>query len=345
MHHRGWFAILGAAAVSAAALPACGSSSSSSSSGSAAGSGPTVTAKFADLQNVNTPTTKSAQEFADKVAQYTHGTVKIKVYPNAQLGTPASILQGLETGTVQFYATPDLSEVVPDTDAIELPYVFPNETVASKVLNGPELQKALWSKFPSHGIQVLGVWSVGYTDIYSVQKPINGVSDMKGMRIRIFAPGVGVPMFKALSADGVTVPSTQVVTALSTHTIDGADDPPSTMEGSKWTSSGGYLALTHDTYVPSPVLVNAAFMKKLSASQQAAIKRAFAETLQSNLANAKSTNDNAVKALQASGIKMTNPDPNEFRTRLQTVHGQVQSKYPDVVNALKSAVAAAGGGH
>ena len=335
MNNRASFATMGAAAVcAAAALAACGSDSS----GGAGGSGGVINAKFADLQNVGTPTTKSAEEFAKKVEQYTSGAVKIKVYPNAQLGTPASILQGLETGTVQFYATPDLSEVVPDTDAIELPYVFPDENVASTVLNGPELNQALWSKFPSHGIQVLGVWSVGYTAMYTVQKPVNSVADMKGMRIRIFAPGVGVPMFKALEADGVTVPSTQVVTALSTHTIDGADDPPSTMEGGKWTSSGGYLALTHDTYVPSPVLVNAAFMKKLSSSQQAAVKRAFKETLAGNLSNAKATNDNAVKALEASGIKITNPDAAEFKTRVQSVQDELKQKYPDVVNALQSAV-------
>jgi C4-dicarboxylate-binding protein DctP len=340
MHTREWLAALGAMTMSAAAIAACGSGGG----GASAGGGPVINAKFADLQNVDTPTTKSAEEFASKVAKYTGGKVKIKVYPNAQLGTPASILQGLETGTVQFYATPDLSEVVPDTDAIELPYAFPNEQVASKVLNGPEVTKALWGKFPAHGIQVLGVWSVGYTDIYSVQKPINTVSDLKGMRIRIFDPGVGVPLFKALEADAVTVPSTQVVTALSTHTIDGADDPPSTMAGSKWTSAGGYLAMTHDTYVPSPVLVNAAFMKRLSASQQAAVKRAFKETVASNLSNAKTTNDSAVKSLQASGIKTTTPDPAEFKARAQSVYSQIQGKFPQVVSALRSAVSAESGG-
>lgn len=342
MHKRGCFTALAAASACAIAVAACGSDDQSSSGSAASGGGKVIEAKFADLQNVNTPTTKSAEEFADKVEQYTDGSVKIKVYPNAQLGTPASILQGLETGTVQFYATPDLSEVVADTDAIELPFVFPDEQVASKVLNGPAVKKALWSKFPPHGIQVLGVWSVGYTDVYSVQKPINRVDDMKGMRIRIFAPGVGVPLFKALGADGVTVPSTQVVTALSTHTIDGADDPPSTMEGSKWTSSGGYLALTHDTYVPSPVLVNASFMKRLDASQQAAVKRAFKETIASNLSNARTTNDAAVKAIQASGVKTTTPDPAEFKARSQAVYGEIEQRFPEVVRALRSAVAAAG---
>lgn len=320
-------------------LISCGATSTDSAdAGGSTVTGPTVQAKFADLQALHTATTDSAQKFAQLVSQYTGGRVKITVYPNSELGTSNSILQGLEADTVQFYATPDLSSVVPETDVIEMPYLFPSAQVASQVLNGATAAQDIWDRFKSHGLQILGVWSIGYSALLTTDRTVNGPSDLRGLRIRIFDTYVGQRVFSALHADGITLPSNQVVTALSTHTIDGADDPPSTMYGSDWYGSAHHLAITNMTWVSSPVVVNSAFMAKLSPSEQAAVQRAFQATLALNMSEAQQTADTAVSKMQAAGIAITHPDVSAFQQALQPVYTEVEAAFPNVVQPLQQAV-------
>lgn len=318
-------------------VSACGGSTGTGADASGV-TGPSVTAKFADLQALHTATTDTAMKFAQLVSQYTGGRVKITVYPNSELGTSTTILQGLEANTIQFYATPDLSAVVPETDVLELPYLFPSAQVASQVLNGSVAQQDIWSKFPSHGLNVMGVWSIGFSSMLTVDRQVNTPADMNGLRIRIFDPYVGTRVFSILHADGISLASNQVVTALSTHTIDGADDPASTMYGSDWYASAHYLALTNMTWVSSPVVVNSAFFNKLSASEQAAVKRAFQDTLAPNMAEAQQTDSDAVSKMQAAGVTVTHPDTTVFQQAVQPVYAQVESAFPNVVEPLQQAV-------
>jgi tripartite ATP-independent transporter DctP family solute receptor len=321
-----------------------GSGASSSSGGSSSGGsmpGPSITAKLSDLQTANTATNESAEQFAKLTAQYTDGKIHIKVYPAGELGAAATETQALESGTIQFYASPDLSGVVPSTQVIALPYLFPSIPVASKVLNGPVARRALWSKFPAQGLQVLGVWSLGDADIYTVNHPINTVKDLSGLRIRIWDPGVGVDVIKALGGEPVNITSTEVVTAFATHAIDGGDDPTSTMFTSKWTSSGGYLALTNDAVITEPVIMSSKFWSQLSKPEQAAVTKAFDQTIASNLTQAEAVQASSIKGMQQQGVKITHPSQAAFQAALKPVYAKVQAMYGSVVPQLEAAVKAA----
>lgn len=318
-------------------LAACGGSSSSATTGG----GKVVEAKFAILQNVGTPTADSAQKLASLVGQYTNGTVKIKVYPNSVLGSSNDQLSGTVADTIQFYATPTLDSVVPAVDALELPYIFPSAQVASTVLNGPALTKSLWDSFPTKGLRVLGVWEVGFSDFLTTQKKVSSPSDLKGLRIRVFNPQLATDEYKLVGADAINLSSDQVVTALSTHTIDGADDPPSTMVGSNWHSSSKYLAVTNLAYVSSPIIVSEKFWTSLSASQQAAVQKAVKQTIAPNLAEAAKANDAAIATMKSAGVAVSTPDQGAFKAAFTPVVQEFAKKNPAVVAALQAAITAA----
>lgn len=318
------------------AVAACGGNTSNGSSGAV--TGPNVQAKFAHLQQTNTPTGESAVQFANLVSKYTNGHVKITVYPNSQLGTSTTILQGLESGSIAFYATPDLSAVVPRTDVIELPYLFPSVSEASKVLNGSVGRKVLWDQFSPHGLYVLGSWSIGFSDILTTHRAIHSPSDLSGLRIRIFDPYVATKVYKALHADAINLVSSEVVTALSTNTIDGGDDPPATLYGAGWYNSAKYVAITNMSLVPSPVVVNQRFMNSLSSSERSAVRKAFKQTLAPNLANASKLNQEALTKMAAAGVIITRPNQQEFKSAVQSAYPSTEKDFPGVVQKLQHAV-------
>jgi tripartite ATP-independent transporter DctP family solute receptor len=323
----------------ALSISAAACSSGSTSGGGAHGK--TVTAKFAILQNVNTPTADSAQKFADLVKKNTGGTVNIRVYPNSVLGSSTDQLEGTEANTIQFYATPTLDSVVPSVDAIELPYIFPSAAVASKVLNGSALQQALWSQFPAKGLRVLGAWEVGFSDVLTTGQQVSSPANLKGLRIRVFDPTMATQEYKLVGGDAISLSSNEVVTALSTHTIDGADDPPSTMVGTNWEGSSKYLAITDMAYVSSPVVVSEKFWQSLTHAQQSGIQKALTATIADNLSAADKANAAAIAKMKGEGIAVTTPDKAAFQNTFTPVVQQFKQQYPDVVSALQSAIKAA----
>ena len=130
---RRWTFAAGISTAVTLVLAGCGAANATSSSKPSSVAGPTLILKFSDLQNVHTATTDSALEFAALVKKYTGGKITIQVYPNSELGTVPAQLAGTEAGTIAFYATPDLSAAVPQSNVLGMPYLFPLTTAASHV--------------------------------------------------------------------------------------------------------------------------------------------------------------------------------------------------------------------
>jgi C4-dicarboxylate-binding protein DctP len=328
---------IGAGIAATCLLAACASNSGSAAA--ASGSGNTVTGKFALQQAADTATGRSAVQFADLVSKYSGGTVKLTVYPDSQLGSATTMLQGTEAGTISFYASPTLDSAVPATDALETPYLFPSEAVASKVLNSTALDTSLWSQFDSHNLSYLGSWIIGFADILTANTAVNAPDNLKGLRIRVFEPVVSSKMYSDFGGTAVTLDSTQVSTGLSTHLIDGADDPPTTLVANNWYDGMHDLAITNHVLVAAPVIVSKAFMAKLSKSQQAAVERAMQETIAPNMADANKSNAAALTKMQSAGITITHPSEAAFKAATANVVGSITSLYPGVIQAIKTAVA------
>ena len=327
---RGGIAALTAVAATLS-MAACGS-------GSAASSGGTVTGKFGVIQAADTPTGRSAKQFAQLVSKYTRGTVKIDVYPNSQLGTGDSMLQATEGGTVSFYSSPVLSSVVPESSALELPLLFPSEHKGSKILNDGTLDKVLWNKFKPHNLTYMGSWMVGYSSILTRNTPIHNPTDVHGLRIRVFEPVVSTKLYSKLGATAVTLPGGQVVSALSTHSIDGVDDPPSTLTGNHFYDGMHDVAVTSHTLVSSPVIASSKFLSQLNKSQLAAVKRAMHESIAPNLADADKTNQQSLKTMRDAGLTITHPSQSAYQPVAKNVTTQLNGKFSDVINAVHTAI-------
>lgn len=332
--HNRWPFAVGVATAVTLVLAGCGAANATSSSKPSSVSGPTLSLKFADLQNVHTATTDSASQFASLVKKYTGGKITIQVYPNSELGTVPAQLAGTEAGTIGFYATPDLAAAVPQSNVLGMPYLFPSAAVASKVLNSAAIKKSLWSLFPAHGLTFIGSWVIGYTSILTKSVPISKPSDVHGLKIRVFAPIVGDKIFGALNADAVEVAAPEVPTALSTGVVDGADDPPSTFVGSDWYSGMCCVAVTNDTFVSSPVVASTKVWNSMSSAERAAVEKAFQATIAQNMKEAQSTNTAAISTMKAAGVKVTHPSIAAFKSATASVYPAVEAIYPGQVQAL-----------
>src|SRR5471030_1909293 len=110
--------------------------------------------KFSHVVTNDTPKGKGSLKFKELAEKYTGGKVKIEVYPNSSLYKDKEEIEALQLGSVQMLA-PSTAKFrpigVPEFEAMDLPYIFPDEATYYKVVNGP-LGKSLLKKLEAKGI-------------------------------------------------------------------------------------------------------------------------------------------------------------------------------------------------
>src|SRR4051795_285080 len=99
-----------------------------------------IVIKFSHVVAPDTTKGKAAEKFKQLAEERTGGRVKVEVYPNSQLYKDGEELEALQLGSVQILA-PSLAKFGPlgvkEYEVFDLPYIFPDKAVLTRVTEGP----------------------------------------------------------------------------------------------------------------------------------------------------------------------------------------------------------------
>lgn len=97
------------------------------------------TLKLSHNQGPEHPLHISMQHMADKVAEATNGSLKIRIYGNGALGTQRESMELVQEGTLAMAKTnaSELEAFEESYSALNLPYIFVDENHYFDVLSGP----------------------------------------------------------------------------------------------------------------------------------------------------------------------------------------------------------------
>jgi TRAP-type C4-dicarboxylate transport system substrate-binding protein len=107
----------------------------------------------------------------------------------------------------------------PLTELIQLPYTAGSAEIGTKVLNAADL-RSKYLDAEHRGVKVLLLLTHQPGNVHTTKKPIRGVDDMKGLRIRFASPTIR-DFIAALGGTPVGVLPTEQVEQLQKGTIDG----------------------------------------------------------------------------------------------------------------------------
>jgi TRAP-type transport system periplasmic protein len=160
----------------------------------------------------------------EKVTKESNGRIKFEAYPAMQLGgTPVQLYDQVRDGVV------DITWTLPGTTAgrfprvevFELPFIMSNAEATSKAY-WEYVQTMAPDEFKETHLIALNVHGPGC--IHTVDKPVHGVNDMRGLKLR--APTRQVTkLVGALGAIPIGMPLPQIPDALSKGTINGCVIP------------------------------------------------------------------------------------------------------------------------
>ena len=249
---------------------------------------------------------RAVRFFADQLSKATGGKWKVKGFGAAALGSDPQMQNALIGGAqeVMVGSTATLVGIVSDFGVYDLPFIFSNEKEADTVLDGPFGQK-LMDKLQEKGLVGLVYWENGFRNLTNSKHPITKMEDMQGIKLRVMQNPVYIDMFKGFGANAVPLAFSELFAALETKTVDGQENPVTTIESSKFYEVQKFLSLTKHVYSPWIVLASKKWWDALSADekkllQSAAVTSRDFERKDSRVASAK-----ALDVLKAKGMQVT----------------------------------------
>ncbi|WP_158232564.1 TRAP transporter substrate-binding protein [Sporosarcina sp. P13] len=223
--------------------------------------------------------TEIFEPWKESVEEKTDGRVKVNVYHGGTLGDSKSVLQDVKGGVYEvatmlvpyFYDT----EMFPFTIG-NLPFAFPDSKSATTVLGK---YADMYGDEAFKDIVYMGMAATDAYEMFSV-KPIKGMEDFKGKKVRIPSKGEA-SMIKAWGGVPVSMPTEEIYESLQKGVIDAAIYTTSGSISYKLFEVAPNLTKMGVTTTPLIAIMNKGFYEKLPED----IKQIFDDELSPQLAN------------------------------------------------------------
>lgn len=222
------------------------------------------TVKLASVAPDKTPWSELLKKYKKAVEEKSGGRIEIKLYLGGQLGDENETVIKTKRGQIQAVgaSTGALASQVPEVNVVELPYLFRSEKEADTIID-TVLAAPMAKIFQDYGL-ILGFWSEnGFRHFGTKDKFVKTPADLRGKKMRSQESFVHLEMYKALGAQPVPVPTTEVLTALQHNTVDGFDQALLFTIAANWASSIKFYTLSSHIYQPAIIVFNKPFFDKL----------------------------------------------------------------------------------
>ncbi len=172
-----------------------------------------------------------------------------------------------------------MGPIVPEFNVFNLPFMFRDDAHMEKVIDGPigdEVLKKL-SDNPNAGLIGLCWMNAGTRNLYNSKKPVKTIEDLKGLKIRMMGNPLFVDTMNALGGNGVAMGYDQLVGAMQTGVVDGAENNyPSYATGQHYRYAK-YYSLTGHLMIPEILIFSKKIWETLSKEDQDLLRKAAKE--------------------------------------------------------------------
>ena len=313
-------------------LAACGGSASSAASSAAADSTPAadstaasdtaaagdtataandphVTLVYAEVNPLDTIVGQTGTAFKEKVEELSGGSITIDIQASGVLGSENDVLDNILAGG----DTIDMSRISAfaltsygcnKSKLLSIPFTFENREhfwnfansdLAAEFLNEPQ----------ELGLPVRGIFygEEGFRHFFTVN-PVNGIEDMKGLKLRVSNDPVMTGMVESLGASPTVVSFGELYSALQTGVVDGAEQPIANYKSNAFPEVANNLILDGHTLGAVQVIITDNAWNKLTENQQACIMEAGKYAQDFNAKLSETEENKVLDELKANGCNV-----------------------------------------
>jgi len=280
--------------------------------------------KMGHAQVVSHPVHQAMVFLGKRLEEKSGGKIKVKVYPNQQLGTERELLELLQIGSVGMtkVSAASLEAFSPEISVLGLPYLFRDDSHITQVLEG-EIGKELLLSTEKYWLRGLCFYDAGKRSFYSKTKPIATPADLAGLKVRVQESKMAINMVRGMGGSPTPVSYGELYTALQQGIVDAAENNPPSFYNSRHYEVCKYYSIDEHTAIPDVVLVSTKVWSELSPEEQVWLQEAADESAVYQTKLWKEAVEEALREVQKAGVEISYPSKEPFLEKVAAVYGQV----------------------
>lgn len=240
--------------------------------------------KSSDVHPLGYPTVEAVERMGKKLESATSGRLSIQMFPSMQLGGEKEMIEQAQLGALAFarVSVGVMGPVVPELNVFNLPFMFRDASHAEKVMDG-SIGDEMLKKITDHPTaNLIGIcWmSGGSRNVYNSKRPIKTIDDLKGLKIRMIGNPVFVESMNALGGNGVSMGFDQLINALQTGIVDGAENNEPSYANGQHYRYAKYYSYTGHLILPEILVMSKKVWQSMSKEDQDLIMKVAKEAQQ-----------------------------------------------------------------
>ena len=272
-----------------------------------------ITFVYAEVNPLESIVGQTALVFKEKVEELTGGKIKIDIQASGALGSENDVLDAMLGGG----GTIDMSRISAfaltsyggeKSKLLSVPFTFVSRehfwNFATSEL-APEFLLEPHQK--GTGIRGLFYGEEGFRHFFTV-KPISGMDDLKGMKLRVSNDPVMQGMVQGLGASPTVVSFGELYSALQTGVVNGAEQPIANYKANSFHEVAPNLILDGHTLGAIQVVITDEAWDKLTAEQQDALMEAGRYASEFNRKISEEAENKVLAELRAAGVNVVEVD-------------------------------------
>ncbi|MBX3618490.1 MAG: TRAP transporter substrate-binding protein [Rhizobacter sp.] len=270
---------------------------------------------------------RGAKVFADEVDKLSGGKMKVRTFGASSLGPDVQMQQALIGGAQEMMvgSTATLIGITKEMALWDTPFLFNNSQEADAVLDGPVGTK-IKAMLEDKGLVGLVYWENGFRNLTNNKRAVTKVEDLDGIKLRVMQNNVFLDSFKALGANAIPLPFSELFSALETKAVDGQENPFNTILSSKFYEVQKYLTVTNHVYSPWIMMVSKKFWDTLTPAEKKVLMDAAVKSRDFERRDSREEGAKALADLKAKGMQVNELSPAEaarMRDKLSQVNAAI----------------------
>jgi tripartite ATP-independent transporter DctP family solute receptor len=296
--------------------------------------------KATDVHPLGYPTVEAVVRMGKKLEAGTNGRLSVQMFPSMQLGGEKEMIEQAQVGALQIarISVGPMGPLVPELNVFNLPFMFRDNAHMEKVIDGPigdEMLKKL-SDHPTAGLIGMCWMNGGTRNVYNSKHAVKTVADLKGLKIRMMGNPVFVDTMNALGGNGVAMGFDQLVNALQTGVVDGAENNEPSYETGQHYRYAKFYSRTGHLMIPELLVFSKRTWATLSADEQALIMKSSKEAQQEQRKLWYEMEQKSIAKLKESGIEINEvADKKQFQDAVKPVWDKYGAQHAALIQRIQ----------
>ncbi|TDQ19220.1 tripartite ATP-independent transporter DctP family solute receptor [Algoriphagus boseongensis] len=287
--------------------------------------------KMGHAQVVSHPVHNAMVFLAKRLEEKSGGKIKVKVYPNQQLGTERELLELLQIGSLGMtkVSAASLEAFSPEISVFGIPFLFRDDEHIQQILYG-EIGRELLLSCEKFWLRGLCFYDAGKRSFYTKDKPVEKPEDLIGLKVRVQESKMAINMIRAMGGSPTPVAYGELYTALQQGIVDAAENNPPSFYNSRHYEVCKYYSIDEHTAVPDVVLVSTKVWEELNEQEQQWLQEAADESAVYQAKLWKESVDESMREVQKAGVQISYPSKEPFAEGVKALYETIKAESPEL---------------